>query len=121
YFVIARANATNAVMETDSPTQLNNIKATAAPIIVVGPDLIVTAASVTPLAVVPGATVSVSSTIKNQGAQAAGAFDVGVYLSGNATYEAGPDILLASRRLTTLGAGAVSGPVVTPVMIPANT
>ena len=67
----------------------------AAPITVVGPDLIVTAASVTPLAVAPGATVSVSSTVRNPGAQASGAFDVGVYLSS--THPTRPERTSSSR------------------------
>ncbi len=120
YFVIAQANATHTVKEADSPQQANNVKATAMPIAVVGPDLIVTAASATPAATAPGLTVNVSNTVKNQGGQAAGGFDVGVYLSDNGTYDAGMDRLLATRRVTGLAAGATSGPVVTPVVIPSN-
>ncbi|HXU84469.1 MAG TPA: CARDB domain-containing protein [Verrucomicrobiae bacterium] len=121
YFVIAQANATHAVLEADSPEQLNNVKATAAPIVIVGPDLIVTAASATPLMTAPGATVNVSNTVRNRGGQATGAFDVSVYLSSNTTYAAGVNRPLASRRLAALGAGAVSGPIVTPIVIPSNT
>ena len=44
YWVIARANATSSVLEADSPAQANNVKATATPVIV-GPDVLLTAAS----------------------------------------------------------------------------
>lgn len=121
YFVIARANATSTVMETDSPQQANNVKATATPLVVVGPDLVVMAATATPVAVAPGKTVNVSSTVRNQGGQAAGGFDVGIYLSINSTYDPGVDVLVATRRVAALAAGASSGPVVTPVVIPSNT
>jgi len=119
YFVLAQANATNTVVEADSPQQANNVKATVAPI-VVGPDLIVTAATATPARMVPGTTVRVSTTARNQGGQAAGGFDVGLYLSLDATYEAGVDLLLATRRVSGLAAGARSGPVVTSVVIPGH-
>jgi subtilase family serine protease len=121
YFIIARANATNTVTETDSPQQANNIRATQTALAVVGPDLVVTAATATPVATAPGKTVNVSSTVRNRGGQAAGGFDVGVYLSTNSTYDSGVDVLIATRRVTALAAGASSGPVVTPVVIPSNT
>ena len=116
YWIIARANATGSIPEADASAPANNVKATA---VIVGPDLVVTAAAPTPATTAPGLTVSVSNTVKNQGGQAAGAFDVGVYLSTDNTYQAGVDLFLGSRRVsglapTLLSAGAI------PVVIPTN-
>ena len=69
YFVIAQANATSTVVEADSPTLANNVKATATPIII-GPDLVVSAATLAPTATAPGMTVNVTNTVKNQGERA---------------------------------------------------
>ncbi len=68
----------------------------------------------------PGLTVSVSNTVKNQGGQAAGPFDVGVYLSTNNTYDDGVDVLLNTRRVATgLAPGAMSVGAI-PVVIPTS-
>ena len=121
YWVVAQANALGSIVEADSPTQANDVGATLAPILV-GPDLVVTAATVSPLALAPGFNVSVTSTVKNQGGAAAGPFDVGIYLSTDAlstdaVLDAG-DTLLATRRVTGgLAPGAVSS-ATTPVVDP---
>lgn len=118
YWVVAQANALGSIVEADSPTQANDVGATLAPILV-GPDLVVTAATAAPLALAPGFNVSVTSTVKNQGGAAAGPFDVGIYLSTDAVLAAG-DTLLATRRVTGgLAPGAVSS-ATTPVTIPAG-
>ena len=118
YWVVAQANALGSIVEADSPTQANDVGATLAPILV-GPDLVVTAATVSPLALAPGFNASVVSTVKNQGGAAAGPFDVGIYLSTDAVLDAG-DTLLATRRVAGgLAPGAVSS-ATTPVMIPAG-
>src|SRR6185295_15465854 len=105
YWIFAQANNAGAFAEAPAG---NNIGVTATPV-AVGPDLVVTMATPTPLSIAPGRNVSVTTTIRNQGGQAAGAFDVGLYLSTNATFENGTDQLLASRRVVSgLPAGAVS-------------
>jgi subtilase family serine protease len=116
YFIIAQANATGSVPEANGG---NNDRPTLTTISV-GPDLGPTVATATPLATAPGLTVNVSNAVKNHGGQAAGAFTVGIYLSNNAQYNDGVDILLGSRAVAGLAAGATSGPVTTPVVIPAN-
>jgi subtilase family serine protease len=118
YWIIARANVSNSVLEADAPDQANNVKATATPVIV-GPDLVITAAAPTPATTAPGLTVSVSNTVKNQGGLATGAFDVGVYLSTDNTYQDGVDLLLNTRRVTGLWPGAIST-AANPVVIPAD-
>ena len=87
--------------------------------ILVGPDLVVSAATATPAATAPGLTVTVANTVRNAGAQAAGAFDVAVYLSSDGAYQDGVDLLLATRRVTGLAPGAISA-AMTPVVIPTN-
>ncbi len=116
YWIFAQANFNGVVQEADSPTLANNVKGTTAPILV-GPDLLVTAATAAPLATAPGMNVSITNTVKNQGGAAAGAFDVGFYLSSDNVF--GGDTLLATRRVTGLGAGLVST-ATTPVTIPSN-
>jgi hypothetical protein len=109
YWIIAQANATSSVPEADAPAHANNVKATAAPVIV-GPDLVVTAAAPTPATTAPGLTVSVSNTVKNQGGLATGAFDVGVYLSTDNTCQDGVDLFLLAAG-DRVGAGpAVQAP-----------
>ena len=115
YWIIAEANATGTVVETNAG---NNAKATTAAIIV-GPDLAVSAASATPGATAPGRTVNVSHTVKNQGGQAAGAFTVGIYLSADSALDDGVDVLLNSRSVSGLAPATVST-AITPVVIPAN-
>jgi subtilisin family serine protease/subtilase family serine protease len=119
YWIIARANVTEVVQEADAPTLTNNVRAMAAPVIV-GADLIVTTATPSPLALAPGSNVSMTTTVKNQGGQAAAAFDVGLYLSADATFDGVVDQRLATRRVTTgLGAGLTSTVTVVGT-IPAN-
>src|SRR4029077_2027340 len=65
-------------------------------------------------------TVNVTNTVKNQGGTGAGAFTVGIYLSPDNVFDAGSDTLLSSRAVLSLAAGAMSGPIVTPVVVPAN-
>ena len=120
YWIFARANDGDVIPEGGSGGA-NNAARTAQPF-TIGPDLIVTTATAAPTATAPGSTINVTNTVKNQGGPTALGFDVGVYLSSNATFEAGSDILLATRRVAGgLAASASSGPVITPVTIPANT
>jgi subtilase family serine protease len=106
------------VQEADSPAQTNNVKATATPMIV-GPDLLPTAATAAPASTAPGLTVNVTNTVRNQGGAAAGGFDVGIYLSTDGTFNAGADTLLGTRHVAGLGLAAVSS-ATTPVVLPAN-
>jgi len=102
YWVFARANAGDIVVEADLG---NNVGATSKPLIV-GPDLAPKAATPTPRKRAPGMTVSVATTVKNRGGQPAGAFDLTVYLSTNATFDAGVDVPVGTRRVSSLAAGA---------------
>jgi subtilase family serine protease len=119
YWIFAQANATNTVLEADSPGQANNVRATATPIIV-GSDLVVSAATAAPVATAPGLTVSLSNTVRNQGGQATPPFTVGVYLSTDNTFQPGVDALLTSRVVGTGLTPGATAAAATPVVIPSN-
>ena len=116
YYVLAQVNATNTVFEADSPAQGNDVKATLTPLIV-GPDLVVSAATPSPRTTAAGTTVAVTNTVRNAGGQATGAFDIGIYVSSSNVYDGGAQ-LLATRRVTAgLAPGAVST-AITSVALP---
>ena len=82
------------------------------------PDLTVTALTF-PATGATGKPLAISSTVRNGGPAAAGAFTVRFYLSSDEILDDG-DVLLGSRMVTSLAAGA-SSMAVTSVTIPANT
>jgi subtilase family serine protease len=100
YFIIARADADDAVPET---LEGNNTTARA---IQIGGDLVVSALTVPPTAGA-GGTLTVTDTTKNQGAGAVEASTTGFYLSTNALLD-GSDVWLGSRAVAALAAGATS-------------
>jgi subtilisin family serine protease/subtilase family serine protease len=109
YFLIAAADADNAVFEK---SEANNASAR---FVQLGPDLVVSAFTV-PSAVTPGSTIIVTDTTKNQGAEASGASATRFYFSNNATLD-GADLPLGLRQIAALAAGSTAaGP--TPVTIP---
>ena len=112
YYVIAKADAGNAVLET---AETNNTRANS---IAIGPDLAVSAMSV-PTTAGAGATITVTDTTKNQGGGEAGSTITRYYLSTNTTYDAA-DTVLAERAVAALSAGQVSSGS-TAVTIPAAT
>ncbi len=111
YYIIARADADNAVSET---SETNNNKGKS---IKIGPDLIVSALTV-PTSAARGSTISIKDTTKNSGGDTAGASTTKIYLSTNTTYDAG-DAYLASRAIPSLAAGTTSGEN-TSVIIPSG-
>jgi subtilase family serine protease len=113
WYVIAKADASSVVAETQ---ELNNVKFSAA--VKIGPDLIVSAVSVPPIAGA-GATIVVTDTTKNQGAAPADSSTTVFYLSANLTLEPS-DVFLASRVVPRLAAG-VSDSAPTTVQVPAGT
>ena len=112
YYLIAQADADNVVPETN---ESNNKKTRS---INIGPDLIVSALSA-PSSANMGATITVTSTTKNQGGGSAEASTTTIYLSKNSTLDAA-DVLLNSRTVIALAPGATNaGPVA--VTIPPGT
>ncbi len=100
YYLLARADAGNAVQETQ---EANNLRLTA---VQVGGDLIVSAFSA-PSIVEPGSTISVMDTTRNQGAGDLGASVTQFYLSTNFLLD-GTDTLIGSRTVPALSAGGAS-------------
>lgn len=113
YWIFAAANDDRSLTEAATS---NNVRGTARAMLV-GPDLVVTTATATPRVTVPGATVNVTHTIRNQGGAPAAPFDVGIYLS--MVNVQGSDTLLTTHRVTGLAVGARSAATRT-VTIPAT-
>jgi len=100
HYIIAKADANSAVAET---IETNNDKNTS---ITIGPDLIISALT-GPITGVPGSTISVTDTTKNNGPVNAPASTTKFYWSTNTTWEIG-DTYLGSRSVPMLAAGASS-------------
>ena len=113
YYVIAKADATGFVPETQ---EANNVKFNLA--MKIGPDLIESSV-VVPAAAGAGAVLVVSDTVKNQGSGSAGASTTAFYLSSNATLEPS-DPLIGSRVVPAL-AGAATSAASTSLTIPVGT
>jgi hypothetical protein len=112
YYLIACANYSNAVVETNST---NNC--TAASMQVAGADLIESSFSVLTTAPVSGGSISVSDTATNQGLGLAGTSTTGFYFSTNGTTLG---TLLKTRTVAALASGASNGPVTTTITLPMN-
>ncbi len=112
YYIIAKADGDGTVSET---SETNNTYARS---ILIGPDLDITALSA-PASAAAGQSIAITDTTKNQGGEAAGPFRTQFYLSTNTVLDAS-DILLGSRELASLAAGASSSGS-TVVMIPQGT
>ncbi len=112
YYIIARADATNAVVEG---SETNNTKYMTVKIL---PDLIVSALT-GPTTVTAGSSITIYDTTKNQGTAAAGASITRLFWSANTTVEAA-DPVLGSRAVPLLGAGGLSGPAGTTITVPAG-
>ncbi|MBI4685387.1 MAG: hypothetical protein HY755_09325 [Nitrospirae bacterium] len=113
YYVIAKADGANVVSEV---TETNNTKYSTA--IKIGPDLTVSALTV-PTSAKIGATISITDTTKNIGAEDAGASTTKFYFSTNSAFD-GNDTYLGSRDIPTLIASTTNSGS-TSVTIPAGT
>ncbi|MBI4489401.1 MAG: SBBP repeat-containing protein, partial [Deltaproteobacteria bacterium] len=101
YFIIAQADADNAIAEANEG---NNTTASNA--FAIGADLVVSALTA-PSTAAPGSTISVTDTTKNQGGGSAGASTTRFYLSTDTSFDSG-DLLLGSRTVPVLAPGAAS-------------
>jgi subtilase family serine protease len=107
YYLCAMADSGTTVNE--GPNEGNNTLCTATTVQVTAPDLILTAVSTSATTVNKGTAFSVSSTVGNTGALAAGAFRIAFHLSPNLVYGDGDDVAMSAiRSVTSLGAGASS-------------
>lgn len=107
YWIGALADDVHAIAES---SEQNNARAatlsiaiSAAPL----PDLEITAVNVAQTAVLAGGVIDVDDSVKNAGSAAAGAFQVGIYLSTDATITA-QDLLIGLRPVASLAPGATS-------------
>jgi subtilase family serine protease len=114
YFLFAKADLNSEVTES---SETNN--ASFAVAIRVGPDLTVSAITVSPTSVSAGATITVNETTKNTGGGAAAASTTRYYLSTNFAFDSG-DVLIGSRPVPALAAGASSAGS-TVLTVPAGT
>ncbi len=112
YFIIAKADADDAISELE---ENNN---TASTPFTVGPDLVISAVSA-PAQGGAGTSITVADTTVNQGARPSVASATKFYLSSDATFDSG-DVALGSRAVPALAAGAASSASTT-LTIPAGT
>ena len=121
YFVGAVADDLDAIIEMDETnnSQASNgtLSVAAAPL----PDLAPSSISFAPLTVDAGQPITAEESVLNQGQAASPLFQVGVYLSDDATIDPAEDILIGTRSISTLGVGSGSGSGPTSVVVPSNT
>jgi hypothetical protein len=118
YYLLACADDTGVVTELDEG---NNCRASATPVQVTRPDLVVTAVSNPPLAIAPGAHFPVTDTAKNQGAVLAGNAPTRYYLSADAQKGSGDILLVGSRGVPSLATGASHAGGAIAITIPSTT
>ncbi len=106
YYVIAKADAVNAIVES----QENNNTKLSTPIMI-GPDLVVSAVT-SPVTAAAGGPIVVTDTTMNRGGGNAGPSTTSFYLSTNVALD-GSDILLGSRTVDALAANASSSATTT--------
>jgi subtilisin family serine protease/uncharacterized membrane protein len=111
YFLVAKADADDTVLENQ---ETNN---TSTKIVTIGPDLTLTTFTV-PSTIAPGVAVTVTDTIKNQGADPAPASVLRIYFSTNSILD-GADTPLGDRQVPSLPVGAISSGQ-TSITIPAS-
>jgi subtilase family serine protease len=114
YYLIAKADAGNAVGETN---ETNNARSRS---LTIGADLAFLSLSLSPASVPAGAALNVSDTVTNQGAAVAGPSTTRFYLSTNSLLDAS-DVALSPGRTVPQLAGSASSQGSTSVMIPSNT
>jgi subtilase family serine protease len=104
YYLIAKADADDVLLESN---ESNN---TYAKPFSVGPDLVVSTVTV-PEAAAPGATITATYTVKNQGAMGAGASTVEFFWSTNISLEPGDQSLGATGIGALIPSGTQSGQI----------
>ena len=112
YYVIAKADANGAVLETQEGNNFRTAQ------VRIGPDLVVSAL-VAPASAAAGATISVTDTTANNGGGAAGTSLTRYYLSSNFTVDSS-DIVLGTRAVPALAASA-SSPGAVSLTVPTGT
>jgi subtilase family serine protease len=114
YYLIAKADVNNVVVET---LETNNTSFGV--VLRVGPDLTVSAGTVSPSSAAAGGSVTINETTRNAGGGSAAASTTRFYLSANLTFDES-DVLVGQRAIGPLAAGA-SNAGSTVITIPAGT
>src|SRR4030095_1935474 len=118
YYLLACADDTGVVAELDDG---NNCRASATTVRVARPDLVMTAVSNPPQAVAPGGQFAVTDSVKNEGAVLSASSATRYYLSADGQRGSGDTLLIGSRGVPSLAAGAShAGPAIT-VTLPSTT
>jgi hypothetical protein len=118
YYLLACADDTGIVTELD---ESNNCRASATAVQVTRPDLVVTVVSNPPAAAARGGHFATTDTVKNQGAVSSVSSTTRYYLSPNGEKGSGATLLIGSRGVPILPAGAFSsGPAIS-LTIPSTT
>ncbi len=112
WYLMANADDGGQVGET---YETNNIRYRT---ILVGPDLTISSVSA-PTSAAPGASISVSDTVRNMGAGDAGASVTRFYLSSNVLFDSGDVLLAGSRDVPSIATGATHSGT-TSVTLPAG-
>lgn len=105
YRVLACADDTLGVVEAD---EANNCAASATTLLVTHPDLVTTSVSNPPGSAAPGATLTVTDTVRNASPVGAGYSTTRYYLSADALKSAGDVLVTAVRTVLPIAAGATS-------------
>ena len=118
YYLLACADDTGVVTELHDD---NNCRASATTVQVARPDLVVTLVSNPPSAVAPGGQFAVTDSVKNEGAVSSASSTTRYYLSADGQKGSGNTLLVGSRGVPSLAAGAShAGPAIT-VTLPSTT
>jgi len=117
YYLLACADDTALVTEAE---ENNNCGASAMPVQVTRPDLVLTAVSNPPSAAPPGSSFKLSDTVRNQGLVAAAATTTRYYLSADQQKGSGDTLLTGSRSVPSLGPGISSTGATLTVTIPST-
>jgi subtilase family serine protease len=117
YYLLACADDTALVTEAE---ENNNCGASAMPVQVTRPDLVLAAVSNPPSAAPPGSSFKLSDTVQNQGLVAAAATTTRYYLSSDQQKGSRNTLLAGSRSVPSLGPGVSSTGATLTVTIPST-
>ena len=118
YYLLACADDTGIVTEMDNS---NNCRASATAVQVTRPDLMITAVSNPPPTVARGGRFAITDTVKNNGVVSSASSATRYYLSPDGAKGSGDTLLIGTRGVPVLGAGASSSGAAISLTIPSTT
>jgi cysteine-rich repeat protein len=117
YYVCATADSTSVVTEAN---EANNWRCSSASVLIVRTNLVLSALTATPSAVLPDGAVSASNSVQNTGGISSGSFVIGFHLSQDSAYGGSDDIALSATRSVTSLAGGATTTATTSLTIPSS-